>query len=102
MALTNAPYYRSSYEFVSRVDRNLHVLSFDDPQLRKLKVGVQLVGNDGVDTHAAHALAGRGMVNNVIGFTLYGDYSERNAPARIVDGVANGHMDVAIVLGALA
>ena len=36
MALTTAPYYRSSYVFVSRVDRNLHVSSFDDPQLRKL------------------------------------------------------------------
>jgi len=102
MALTTAPYYRSSYVFVSRVDRNLHVSSFADPQLRKLKVGVQLVGNDGVDTPPAHALAARGMVNNVIGFTLYGDYSQRNPPARIVDAVANGDIDVAIAWGPLA
>src|SRR5213076_1371383 len=102
MALTTAPYYRSSYVFVSRVDRNLHVPSFDDPQLRKLKVGVQLIGNDGVDTPPAHALAARGIVNNVIGFTLYGDYSQRNPPARIIDAVANGDVDIAIAWGPLA
>jgi len=102
MALTTAPYYRSSYVFVSRVDRHLHVSSFDDPRLRKLKVGVQLVGNDGVDTPPAHALAMRGIVNNVVGFTLYGDYTQRNPPARIIDAVANGDVDIAIAWGPLA
>ena len=102
MALTTAPYYRSSYVFVTRADRNVHVSSFDDPELHKLKVGVQLVGTDGVDTPPAHALATRGIVNNVIGFTLYGDYTQRNPPARIVDAVANGDVDVAIAWGPLA
>jgi mxaJ protein len=102
MALTTAPYYRSSYVFVSRSDRNLHVTSFDDPQLHKLKVGVQLVGNDGIDTPPAHALAARGVVNNVVGFTLYGDYSQRNPPARVIDAVANGDVDIAIAWGPLA
>ena len=102
MALTTAPYYRSSYVFVTRTDRKLHVSSFDDPELRKLKAGVQLIGNDGVDTPPAHALAARGIVNNVIGFTLYGDYSQRNPPARIIDAVANGDVDIAIAWGPLA
>jgi mxaJ protein len=102
MALTTAPYYRSSYVFVSRVDRNPHVSSFDDPQLRNLKVGVQLVGNDGIDTPPAHALAARGIVNNVVGFTLYGDYSQRNPPARVIDAVTNGDVDIAIAWGPLA
>ncbi|MFL6504365.1 MAG: substrate-binding domain-containing protein [Candidatus Udaeobacter sp.] len=102
MALTTAPYYRSSYVFVSRSDRHLHVTSFDDQQLHKLKVGVQLVGNDGIDTPPAHALAARGVVNNVVGFTLYGDYSQRNPPARIIDAVANGDVDIAIAWGPLA
>jgi mxaJ protein len=102
MALTTAPYYRSSYFFVTRVDRKIHVSSFDDPKLRKLKVGVQLVGNDGVDTPPAHALAARGIVNNVVGFTLYGDYSQRNPPARIIDAVASGDIDIAVVWGPLA
>jgi mxaJ protein len=102
MALTTEPYYRSSYVFVTRSDRNLHVTSFDDAQLRKLKVGVQLVGNDGIDTPPAHALAARGIVDNVTGFTLYGDYSQRNPPARIIDAVANGDVDIAIAWGPLA
>ena len=29
---TTRPYYRSSYVFVSRRDRNLHIQSFDDPR----------------------------------------------------------------------
>jgi mxaJ protein len=102
MALTTAPYYRSSYVFVSRVDGNPHVSSFDDPQLRNLKIGVQLIGNDGIDTPPAHALAARGIVNNVVGFTLYGDYSQRNPPARVIDAVANGDVDIAIAWGPLA
>jgi mxaJ protein len=102
MALTTAPYYRSSYVFVTRVDRKLHVSAFDDLELRKLKVGVQLVGNDGVDTPPAHALAARGIVNNVVGFTLYGDYSQPNPPARIIDAVANGDVDIAVAWGPLA
>jgi quinoprotein dehydrogenase-associated probable ABC transporter substrate-binding protein len=102
MALTTVPYYRSSYVFVSRVDGNAHVSSFDDPQLRNVKVGVQLVGNDGIDTPPAHALAARGIVNNVVGFTLYGDYSQRNPPARVIDAVTNGDVDIAIAWGPLA
>jgi mxaJ protein len=102
MALTTAPVYRSTYVFVAREDRQLHVTSLDDPQLRRLKIGVQLVGNDGIDTPPAHALAARGIVNNVVGFTLYGDYSQRNPPARIIDAVANGGVDIAIAWGPLA
>ena len=102
MALTTAPYYRSTYVFVTRADRTLHVSSFDDPELRKLRIGVQLIGNDGVDTPPAHALATRAIVNNIVGFTLYGDYTQRNPPARIIDAVANGNIDVAVVWGPLA
>jgi mxaJ protein len=102
MALTTAPYYRSSYMFVSRVDRKLHMSSFHDPELRNLKIGVQLIGNDGVDTPPAHALAARGIVNNVVGFTLYGDYSQRNPPARIIEAVVNGDIDIAVAWGPLA
>jgi mxaJ protein len=102
MALTTAPYYRSTYVFVTRRDRNLHVTSFEDAQLHKVKIGVQLIGNDGVDTPPAHALAARAIVNNVVGFTLYGDYSQQDPPSRIIDAVANGDIDVAIAWGPLA
>lgn len=101
-ALTTAPYYRSTYVFVSREDRGLKVRTFDDPALRTLKVGVQLVGDDGVNTPPAHALAARGIVDNVVGFTVYGDYARENPPARIVEAVAGGEIDVAVVWGPLA
>ncbi len=102
MALTTAPIYRSTYVFVAREDRQLHVASLDDARLRKLKIGVQLIGNDGVDTPPAHALAARGIVQNVRGYTLYGDYARENPPAQIMNAVVNGDVDLAIVWGPLA
>lgn len=102
LALTTAPYYRSSYVFVYRRDRNLHLQSLDDPALHKLKIGVQMIGNDETNTPPAHALAHRGIVDNVVGYTLYGDYRDPNPPARIVDAVVKGEIDVAVVWGPLA
>src|SRR4051812_33001916 len=81
-ALTTQPYYRSSYVFVFRTDSGLSLQSLDDPALRGLRIGVQLVGNDGADTPPAHALARRGIITNMVGFTLYGNYRDPNPPAR--------------------
>src|SRR5207237_10170955 len=102
LAATTAPYYRSSYVFVYRKDKKLSVNSFDDPVLRKLKVGVQMIGDDGANTPPAHALASRGVVENVRGYTVYGDYAQPNPPARIIDAVARGDVDVAVAWGPLA
>lgn len=101
-ALTTAPYYRSTYVFASRRDRHLDIKSLDDPRLRTLKVGVQLVGDDGMNPPPAHALAARGIVANVVGFTVFGDYAEPNPAARIMDALAGGEIDVAVVWGPLA
>ena len=102
MAAVTQPYYRSTYVFVSRKDRHLGITSFDDPSLKKLKIGVQLIGDDGANAPPAHALATRGVVGNVHGYPVYGDYTKPNPPARIVDAVANGEIDLAIVWGPLA
>lgn len=102
MVETTRPYYRSTYVFVSRADRRLDIASITDPRLRQLKVGVQLIGDDGFNTPPAHALARQGVVDNVVGYTVYGDYREDNPPARIVDAVANGGIDIAAVWGPLA
>jgi mxaJ protein len=99
--LTTAPYYRSSYVFVTRADGPA-VTSFDDAALGQHPVGVQLVGDDGWNTPPAHALARRGIVQNVRGYTLYGDYRKPNPPARIIAAVADREIDVAIVWGPLA
>jgi mxaJ protein len=53
MLCTTKPYYRSGYVFVQRGDHPL-ITSFDDPNLKRLKIGVQLIGNDGVNTPPAH------------------------------------------------
>lgn len=102
LAATTRPYYRSTYVFVTRKDRHLHIASFDDDILKRLRIGVQIIGDDGANAPPAHALANRGIVENVRGYTVYGDYSKPNPPARIVDAVATGEIDVAIVWGPLA
>jgi mxaJ protein len=102
LAWTTRPYYRSTYVFVSRKDREIAVKSFDDPLLRKLKIGVQMVGDDGANSPPAHALANRGIIDNVAGYSVYGDYSQPNPPARIVEAVAKGDVDLAVVWGPLA
>ena len=101
MLRITAPYYRSSYVFVTRAD-GPPVSSLDDPVLRDLTIGVQLIGADGFNTPPAHALSRRGLVQNVRGFTVYGDYGEPNPPARIVQAVASREIDAAIVWGPLA
>jgi mxaJ protein len=102
MVATSRPYYRSTYLFVSREGANLNALTLDDPRLKKLKIGVQMVGNDATNTPPAHALAERGIIANVRGYMLYGDYREPNPPAEIVKAVARGDVDVALVWGPLA
>jgi mxaJ protein len=97
---TTAPYYRSSYVFVTRAD-GPEIASFNDPVLRQLKIGVHLIGDDGSNTPPAHALSRRGIIENVRGYMIYGDYNEPNPPARILEAVAKDDIDVAIVWGPL-
>ena len=99
---STVPYYRSTYVFVTRHDRNLKIGSFDDPALRRLKIGVQLIGDDFTNTPPAHALTQRHIIQNVRGYSVYGDYRKPNPPARIIDAVASGEIDVAVAWGPLA
>jgi mxaJ protein len=102
MVNTTIPYYRSTYVFVTRADKPLSGLTFDDPRLRSLRIGVQMVGDDGTNTPPTHALAMRGITGNVRGYMLYGNYVQPNPPAKIIDGVENGDIDVAIAWGPMA
>ncbi len=99
--LTTRPYYRSRYVFVSRAERKLVVRSFDDLVLRQLRIGVQVVG-DGANTPPMDAFARRGMARNLVGYTVFGDYAQPNPPARIVEAVSRGEVDMAVVWGPLA
>jgi mxaJ protein len=100
--LTTTAYYRSGYVLVQRADREPRVQSLDEPVVRSLIIGVQMVGDDFANTPPAHALARRGMVQNVRGYTLYGDYRQPNPPARIMEAVLRGDIDLACVWGPLA
>ena len=93
MALTTAPYYKSSYVFVTRADSK--VKSLDDAALRSMKIGVQL---NGKDTPATHALAERKLIQNVQGFPAFDESTARPAE-KIVQAVANREVDVALVWG---
>lgn len=102
VAATTRPYYRSTYVFVTRADAGLGQLTLDDPRLRSAAIGVQMIGNESMNTPPAHAIADRGIVENVRGYMVYGDYSRTNPPAAIIDAVAQRRVDVAMVWGPLA
>jgi mxaJ protein len=99
MLQTTRPYYRSIYMFVTREDRHLDIESLNDPRLKTLQVGVQLIGDDGSNTPPADGLARRGIIKNVHGYMIYGDYRSPEPTAPIVQAVAKGDIDVAMVWG---
>jgi mxaJ protein len=102
MVLPTSPYYRSTYVFVTRSKDDIRVRSFDDPVLRRIRVGVQLIGDDGTNSPPAHALSNRGIIYNVKGYAVYGDYSQESPPSRIIEAVARGEIDLAIAWGPMA
>jgi mxaJ protein len=99
---TSRPYYHSTYVFVTRKNTPLQGLTLDDERLRSVTIGVQMIGNDAMNTPPAHSLSWRGIVNNVRGYMLYGNYETPNPPAAIMDAVEKGDVDVALVWGPLA
>ena len=77
-------------------------VSFDDPALRRLRIGLPLVGAEGANTPPVQALARRGIVTNVEGFSMWDEASVANPPAKIIDAVADGEIDLAYVWGPIA
>ena len=102
LAQTTRSYYRSAYGFLTRASVVPALRSFDDPRLRTLRIGVQMIGDDFANSPPAHALSARGVIANVIGFSVLGNYREPNPPARIVDAVERHTIDAAVVWGPLA
>jgi ABC-type amino acid transport substrate-binding protein len=76
--------------------------SFDDPLLHRLKIGVHLIGDDYTNSPPAHALSAKGIVDNVVGYSVFGNYAEDSPPGKIIQAVATGEIDVAIVWGPIA
>jgi mxaJ protein len=93
---TTQPYYRSSYVFVERAAATSPVRSFDDPRLARMRLGVQLIGNDLAASPPGHALARHGYTANVRGYPVPG---EQPAAARMIAAVASGELDGALLWG---
>ena len=92
--LTTDAYYRGTYAFVYSPRRFAHLVSLDDPRLRSVRIGLQIVGIDAIATPPGRALAQRGIVDNVVGFPVIG---HEPSAERIVDDLADGKLDVGIV-----
>jgi len=100
--LSTQPYYWSSYVFVTARNRHLSITSFDDSILRQLKIGLHGIGSDGSNSPPASALAVRGITGNLVGYSMWGDASIKNPQAQVIEAVAKGDIDVAIVWGPIA
>jgi mxaJ protein len=101
LTLNTRPYYRSSYVLLWRAGDEPY-RSLDDKRLARATIGVQLIGDDFANTPPAHALTRRGIIDNVRGYPVYGDYRNDGPSADIVRAVADGEIDVALVWGPLA
>jgi mxaJ protein len=101
LAATTRPYYRSTYVFVTRTGDPIPE-SFDDPLLTRVTVGAHLIGDDGANTPPVHALSSRGIITNLRGYSIYGDYGSPNPPAMLINAVARGEVDMAVAWGPLA
>ena len=101
MAGVTRPYYRTSYVIVQRKDAPHRVTGLDDPELKRLKIGVHLFSADGENTPPAMALSRHGVVGNLVGFsTTYVGGQAR--PEDIVKAVADKSIDLAMVWGPIA
>lgn len=101
-ASTTRPYYRSTYVFVTRRDHALHISSFDDPRLRTLKIGVHILGDQDDSLPPVHALISRGIVRNLVGFSIFGSLDEKNPSADLIKAVEDRQVDAAVAWGPLA
>jgi mxaJ protein len=91
-----APYYRSTYVWLQRADAGQVPTGFDDPRLARLRVGVQLIGDDMAMSPPALALTRHVPQARIVGFPIAGD---RPAAERIVAALAAGEIDGALVWG---
>ncbi|MBV8843928.1 MAG: quinoprotein dehydrogenase-associated putative ABC transporter substrate-binding protein [Bryobacterales bacterium] len=98
--LPTRAYYCSTYVFVTRSDRHFNISSLNDPRLNEAKIGLHVAGDDYAPP--AYLLVRRGLASRLFGFSMYGAADETNPPARLIEAVAKGDIDVAIAWGPIA
>ena len=96
--LTTMPIYRTTYVLAYRNDKGIDIKGFDDPALKKLRIGV--FQTSGV----REVLARHGIVDNVslAVVTHDADLKPEHQPYWQVQQVVNGDLDVAAVWGPFA
>ncbi|HET9747942.1 MAG TPA: quinoprotein dehydrogenase-associated putative ABC transporter substrate-binding protein [Casimicrobiaceae bacterium] len=92
--LATDAYYTGTFALVYAPTRFPALTSLDDPRLRSLRIGIQVIGIEATPSPPARALARRGIVDNVVGFPVMGTTPSAQ---RIVDAIAAGSLDVGIV-----
>lgn len=94
--LSTLAYYQSSFVFVYREDSPYAVASMDDPVLKELRVAVETPG-----VPPFEALANRGLSAKAVILEAT-DPAASSPSSPIVEAVAKGQVDVAIVWGPVA
>ena len=97
--LSTKPYYRSTYYLVYPTGRQ-SLTSLDDSALKRVRIGVNLIGDDYAHTPPVHALLARGISANVTSFSTF--YGEEHHPGEIIEALERGDIDVAIAWGPVA
>ena len=98
----SAPYYRSSYVFVSRRDRGIEIDSLADTRLANYRIGAHVIGGADATVPPAQELARRGLVRNIVGYSIYGHPTEANPSSELIRAVARGEVDLAVAWGPMA
>jgi quinoprotein dehydrogenase-associated probable ABC transporter substrate-binding protein len=96
--LTTVPIYRTTYVLAYRNDENLHIKNLDDPELRKLTIGVYETSG------ARQVLLKHGIFDNVTVQTVShdADINLKDQPWHQVQQVVDGKLDAAAVWGPFA
>ncbi len=100
-AATTQPYYRSTYVFLTRRASHLDITSFDDSRLQKLRIGVHILGDEKDNLPPVNALLSRGIVKNLVGYSIFGNLNDKDPPANVIRALEEGKVDIAIVWGPL-
>jgi quinoprotein dehydrogenase-associated probable ABC transporter substrate-binding protein len=87
------PYYRSSYVLLQRADAGTKVGSLHDPALKDLRIGAV------ARTPPLDLLARQGLLKNLRPYTLVVDTRVEHPAQNMVEDLAAGEIDVAVVWG---
>jgi mxaJ protein len=97
--LWTKPYYRSAYVVAQLNTNGRTITSLDDPALKQLKIGTH-AGSPPYD-----ALAERGLSSSLVTYPLFFDprvTDPARRPAKLLEDVVTGEIDVAVAWGPMA